>query len=201
MPLTRDFKETIRARAQWDAKFRQGLLYEALECFINGEFAIGKLPRLGDLSFRCEAHATAGLQSIALQLRIPLKAISDSGGKPITIPERNRSGVGAKRRWLFDVAKTDRNRQAESVRSEAKAGGRNQRKGRGERDAVLCPASAHRGTERDQRSVWPDELRHGQIPAIRRESETGKRRLSFRRAQSINPPEEDCSAICRRRGV
>ena len=55
-------------------------------------------------------------------LRIPLKAISDSGGKAITIPDGNRSGVGAKRRWLFDVAKTDRNRQAESVRSEAKAG-------------------------------------------------------------------------------
>ena len=53
-------------------------------------------------------------------VRIPLKAISDSGGKPITIPEANRSGVGAKRRWHFDVAKTDRNRQAESVRSEAK---------------------------------------------------------------------------------
>src|SRR5690349_17979334 len=41
------------------------------------------------------------------QMRIPVKAISDSGGKPITIPEGNRSGVGAKRRWLFDVAKTD----------------------------------------------------------------------------------------------
>jgi len=52
-------------------------------------------------------------------LRIPLKAISDSGAKPTTIPEGNRSGVGAKRRWHFDVAKTDRNRQAEFVRSEA----------------------------------------------------------------------------------
>ena len=57
---------------------------------------------------------------LQVNLRIPLKAISDSGGKPITIPEGNRSGVGAKRRWLFDVAKTDRNRQVESVRSEAK---------------------------------------------------------------------------------
>src|SRR3569623_2468285 len=58
-------------------------------------------------------------QHIAIQiitrtrLRIPLKAISHSGGKPIRIPEGNRSGVGAKRRWLFDVAKTDRNRRAE----------------------------------------------------------------------------------------
>jgi hypothetical protein len=56
-----------------------------------------------------------------LKLRIPLKAISHSGGKPITVPGGNRSGVGAKRRWHFDVAKTDRNRQVESVRSGAKA--------------------------------------------------------------------------------
>jgi hypothetical protein len=28
--------------------------------------------------------------------RIPLKAISHSGGKPITVPEGNRSGVGVK---------------------------------------------------------------------------------------------------------
>src|ERR1700683_4944069 len=40
-------------------------------------------------------------------MRIPPKAISNSGGKPITLPEGNRSGVGAKRRWHFDVAKTD----------------------------------------------------------------------------------------------
>jgi hypothetical protein len=62
--------------------------------------------------------ATLPLSQV-VNLRIPLKAISDSGPKPIRIPERNRSGVGAKRRWFFDVAKPDRNRQAKSVRSEA----------------------------------------------------------------------------------
>jgi len=35
-----------------------------------------------------------GLASNRSQVRIPLKAISDSGGKAITIPEANRSGVG-----------------------------------------------------------------------------------------------------------
>jgi len=39
------------------------------------------------------------------QVRIPLKAISHSGRKPITVPGGNRSGVGAKRRWHFDVDK------------------------------------------------------------------------------------------------
>jgi hypothetical protein len=40
-------------------------------------------------------------------VRIPLKAIGDSGGRPITIPDGTDQGVGAKRRWLFDFAKTD----------------------------------------------------------------------------------------------
>jgi hypothetical protein len=35
----------------------------------------------------------------------------------ITNPEANRSGVGVKQRWHFDVVKTDWNRQAKSVRS------------------------------------------------------------------------------------
>ena len=42
MPLTHDFKETIRARAQRDPKFRQALLCEAVECVINGESTTGK---------------------------------------------------------------------------------------------------------------------------------------------------------------
>jgi hypothetical protein len=71
-------------------------------------------------------------------LRIPLKAISHSGGKPITVPVGNRSGVGAKRRWHFDVAKTDRNRQVESVRSAAKGETRTRRKGCGERGGTVA---------------------------------------------------------------
>src|SRR5260370_36578381 len=42
MPLTHDFKETIRARAQRDPDFRQALLREAVECVIHGDLATGK---------------------------------------------------------------------------------------------------------------------------------------------------------------
>ena len=42
MPLTHDFKETIRARAQRDPDFRQALLREAVECIINGDLETGK---------------------------------------------------------------------------------------------------------------------------------------------------------------
>ena len=37
MPLTRDFKETVKARAEKDSAFREALLIEALDCFLAGD--------------------------------------------------------------------------------------------------------------------------------------------------------------------
>lgn len=42
MPLTRDFKDTVKARAECDPEFRIGLLQEAVEAFIHGETEVGK---------------------------------------------------------------------------------------------------------------------------------------------------------------
>ena len=42
MPLTHDFKETIRARAQREPKFRQALLREAVESYLTGDLETGK---------------------------------------------------------------------------------------------------------------------------------------------------------------
>ena len=42
MALTRDFKETIRARVQRDPAFRRALLREAIECMIAGDVSTGK---------------------------------------------------------------------------------------------------------------------------------------------------------------
>ncbi|MGE5205645.1 MAG: DNA-binding protein [Chlamydiota bacterium] len=42
MPLTRDFKETVRARAQRDPKFRKALLREGIESFLAGDTETGK---------------------------------------------------------------------------------------------------------------------------------------------------------------
>ena len=42
MALTRDFVETIKARAEKDPEFRIGLLTEAAECFLNGDMDTGK---------------------------------------------------------------------------------------------------------------------------------------------------------------
>ena len=43
MALTRDFKDTVMARARQDPEFRQGLLTEAVECLLAGEVDAGKI--------------------------------------------------------------------------------------------------------------------------------------------------------------
>jgi len=42
MALTKDFKETILARAQGDPVFRKALLQEGVECLLSGDIDTGK---------------------------------------------------------------------------------------------------------------------------------------------------------------
>lgn len=42
MAITRDFKETIQARALRDRKFREGMLRESIECMLAGDLKTGK---------------------------------------------------------------------------------------------------------------------------------------------------------------
>ena len=69
MPLTHDFKETIRARAQKDADFRQALLREGVECIINGDLKTGKAV------LRNYVNATTGFQKLEKRTRIPAKSL------------------------------------------------------------------------------------------------------------------------------
>ena len=69
MPLTHDFKETIRARAQCDRDFRQALLREAVECIINGDLATGKAV------LRDYVNATVGFQELEMRTQIPVKSL------------------------------------------------------------------------------------------------------------------------------
>jgi DNA-binding phage protein len=69
MPLTHDFKETIRARAQRDPDFRQALLREAVECVINGDLGTGKAV------LRDYVNATAGFQGLEKRTHIPAKSL------------------------------------------------------------------------------------------------------------------------------
>src|ERR1017187_7820494 len=69
MPLTHDFKETIRARAQRDSDFRQALLREAVECIINGDLETGKAV------LRDYVNATVGFQDLEKRTHIPAKSL------------------------------------------------------------------------------------------------------------------------------
>ena len=42
MAITRNFKETVQARALHDAKFREGMLRESIECMLAGDLPTGK---------------------------------------------------------------------------------------------------------------------------------------------------------------
>lgn len=69
MPLTRDFKETVRARATHDPRFRRELLREAAECLLTGEIATAKT------ILRDYINATVGFSGLAEATRIPSKSL------------------------------------------------------------------------------------------------------------------------------
>ena len=58
MSLTRDFKETVQARIERDAAFREELLKEGIECMLSGDVDTGKAV------LRDYINATIGFQEL-----------------------------------------------------------------------------------------------------------------------------------------
>ncbi len=69
MPLTRDFKQTIRARVKRDPKFRKELLREGVESMLTGDFATAKT------ILRDYINATVGFAELAEATHIPPKSL------------------------------------------------------------------------------------------------------------------------------
>jgi len=69
MALTRDFKETIRARAARDPKFRKELLREGVESMLAGDMATAKT------ILRDYINATVGFTELAEATHIPSKSL------------------------------------------------------------------------------------------------------------------------------
>lgn len=69
MALTRDFKQTVAARAQSDPAFAQALLDEAITLFVNGE------PDTARLILRDLVNATIGFESLAQEIHKPVKSL------------------------------------------------------------------------------------------------------------------------------
>lgn len=62
MPLTRNFKETIKARADADPAFRAALLSEAVEALLAGDIETGKMV------LRDTINATIGFDALGAQI-------------------------------------------------------------------------------------------------------------------------------------
>jgi DNA-binding phage protein len=69
MPLTREFKETIRARVERDPKFRKELLREGVESMLTGDIATAKT------ILRDYINATVGFTELAEATHIPSKSL------------------------------------------------------------------------------------------------------------------------------
>ena len=81
MPLTRDFKATVRARAQKDPEFRRALLVEAAQALLDGE------PDVTKSVLRDYINATVGFDQLSREIRIPKKSIMrmlSKSGNPST---------------------------------------------------------------------------------------------------------------------
>jgi DNA-binding phage protein len=69
MALTRDFKDTVAARAQRDPRFREALFTEAINAYLAGDTAAGKAI-LRDL-----VNATLGFEELAAEIKKPSKSL------------------------------------------------------------------------------------------------------------------------------
>jgi DNA-binding phage protein len=69
MALTRDFKETVLARAQRDGKYREALFTEAINAYLAGDTTTGKAI-LRDL-----VNATIGFEALAVEIKKPSKSL------------------------------------------------------------------------------------------------------------------------------
>jgi DNA-binding phage protein len=104
MALTRDFKETIRARVAKDPRFRKELLREGIEAMLTGDIATAKT------ILRDYINATVGFTELSEATHIPSKSLMRMLG-PAGNPRADN---------LFDVVSFLQ--QREGIRFQLKAG-------------------------------------------------------------------------------
>jgi hypothetical protein len=69
VPLTREFKQTVRKRVQVDPRFGEELLREGVECLLAGEIETGKI------LLRDYINATLGFEELAELADKPAKSL------------------------------------------------------------------------------------------------------------------------------
>ena len=79
MSITRNFKETVQARALKDPEFREGLLRESVECMLSDDISTGKA------LLRDYINATIGFEKLAKYTKKDSKSLMrmfGSAGNP-----------------------------------------------------------------------------------------------------------------------
>lgn len=69
MPLTRSFRETVRARAASDPAFREALFQEAMQALLGGDADAGRA------AMRDYINATVGFEALGAALGRPAKSL------------------------------------------------------------------------------------------------------------------------------
>lgn len=69
MPLARDFRETVKARAQRDPAFRAGLYQEAVQAVLDGDLGTAKV------LLRDCINATVGFAELGARIGVPEKSL------------------------------------------------------------------------------------------------------------------------------
>jgi DNA-binding phage protein len=69
MPLTKDFRETVKARADRDPEFRAGLYQEAVQSMVEGDLGTAKI------LLRDFINATVGFAQLGRRVGTPEKSL------------------------------------------------------------------------------------------------------------------------------
>ena len=105
MALTRDFRTTVRERAQRDPAFRQALLEESIQCLLSGEVDIGRS------ILRDYVNATIGFDGLAER----------TGKSPKSLMRMLGSNGNPQAKNLFEIIELLQ--ESEGVRLEVRAVG------------------------------------------------------------------------------
>jgi hypothetical protein len=87
MPLTKDFRQTIRARATRDAAFRKALFQEAVQALLQGNIDAGRA------AMRDYINATIGFEKLSIALGRPQKSLMRMFGPSGNPTAENLFGV------------------------------------------------------------------------------------------------------------
>jgi hypothetical protein len=87
MPLTKDFRETIRERAQREPRFRKASLREPIELMLSGD------ERTGRAILRNYINATAGFRQLEAATSIPANSLMRIFGPKGNPSAKNLFGV------------------------------------------------------------------------------------------------------------